>query len=85
MLILTLKDFVCDKWERRIEGFDDIPLEIPSTKLYSLYKDAFMTHVMDEALDDMKNVSKKADSGLEKIRKKVEGKCERRKESTCLN
>ena len=67
MLPLSLKDFVCDKWERRIKEFEDIPLKIPSTKLYSLYETAFMTHVMGEAEDEMEKVSTKADSGLEKL------------------
>ena len=67
VLPLSLKDFVCDNWERRIEEFEDVALKIPSTKLYTLYKKAFKRHVMGEAEDEMEKVSKKGDNGLQKL------------------
>lgn len=50
-----------------MEDFEDVPLRIPSTKLYELYKSAFDTHVMDEVEEEMGKVMKKADDLCKKI------------------
>lgn len=64
---LSLKDFVCEEEERELEDFEDVPLEIPATKLYDLYKLAFEQHVMGEAGEQMDKVTKQANEALENL------------------
>ncbi|KAI0456355.1 hypothetical protein F5B21DRAFT_502550 [Xylaria acuta] len=66
-LPLSLKDFICAKKVGKFGDFEDIPLEIPSTKLYAFYKNALARQIMDEAMEGIAKIQKKVDSALETI------------------
>lgn len=66
-LSLSLKDFICEEEERELGDFEDVPLDIPSTQLYDLYKLSFRKHVMAKAEEEMVQVTKKANDTLAKI------------------
>ncbi|KAJ9137665.1 hypothetical protein NKR23_g8958 [Pleurostoma richardsiae] len=64
---LSLKDFLCEQKENKMGDFEDVSLEIPSTKLHCLYKDAFWDHVLNEAEKVLDKVVRKADESLEQM------------------
>ncbi|KAJ9137722.1 hypothetical protein NKR23_g8949 [Pleurostoma richardsiae] len=63
---LSLKDFVCEEKEHRLGDFEDVPLEISSTKLHCIFNDAFGEHVMDEAEQVIDRLTEKAGDALTK-------------------
>ncbi|KAH8165573.1 hypothetical protein CIB48_g2632 [Xylaria polymorpha] len=67
-LPLSLKDFVCATATNRFKEFEDVPFEIPSTKLYELYKYALERHIIAVSMEGIEEVQEKVDDGLEEIR-----------------
>lgn len=57
MLRLSLKDFICEDGQRRLNAFEDVPLEIPSKTLHQFYRGAFRAHVMGKAEEMMDEVT----------------------------
>lgn len=67
MLRLSLEDFICQERCALPSDFEDVPLEIPSTKLYGFYERAFRTHVISEAREKMGEVMRQAGDVLKNI------------------
>ncbi|KAI0398990.1 hypothetical protein F4802DRAFT_82687 [Xylaria palmicola] len=66
-LTLSLRDFICARKAAKLREFEDVPLEIPSTKLYELFKQAFVDQIMDEATDEIEEVRERVDAVSDKI------------------
>ncbi|KIW84056.1 hypothetical protein Z517_03302 [Fonsecaea pedrosoi CBS 271.37] len=66
-LHLSLKDFICEEQEHLQKPFEDVPLEIPSTKLYDLYRQAFIVHVLGKAEEEMDEVLENADAAVKEM------------------
>ncbi|KAI0875961.1 hypothetical protein GGS24DRAFT_499258 [Hypoxylon argillaceum] len=55
-LSLSLKHFICAKKTNKFGGVEDVPLEMPSTKLYEFYKYAVTQQMMADATKGIKEV-----------------------------
>lgn len=66
-MCLSLRDFICEQRERKLKEFEDIPLEISSTKLYGFFKEAFRDYVIEEVEGAIEELIKNVDKVLENI------------------
>ncbi|KAJ2984641.1 hypothetical protein NUW58_g5951 [Xylaria curta] len=66
-LSLSLQDFVCEKKAGKFKEFEDVLLEIPSTRLYTFYTSALKRHVMGEAMEEIEKLKRKVHDSPDKL------------------